>query len=102
MDEQQAEHLSRVRHLREAFVAANEHLVARLRQATDEAAETPRDDGWSAAQTAWHVALVNTRFAAVIAGDVPAAKPLDASFVERPWSSIAAGSGWGRRSSRAF
>ena len=38
----------------------------------------------------WHVATVNTRFAALIAGDVPAAKPLPEDFVERPWQEIAA------------
>lgn len=89
MDAVQAAHLSRVRHLRESFAAANEHLVTRLRSVDDEAAERPRGDGWSAAQTAWHVASVNTRFAALLSGDVPAAKPLPDDFVERPWSGIA-------------
>lgn len=90
MDAQQAAHLSRVRHLREAFASANEHLVARLRAAHDHPAERPHGDGWSAAQTAWHVAAVNTRFAALIAGDVPAAGPLGKDFVERPWAAVAA------------
>jgi uncharacterized damage-inducible protein DinB len=90
MDAAQAEHLSRVRHLREAFAAANEHLVTRLRALDDDAAERPEGEGWSAAQTAWHVASVNTRFAALLAGDVPAAKPLPEGFVERPWGDIAA------------
>jgi hypothetical protein len=90
MDRQQSEHLSRVRHLREAFAAANEHLVARLREADDEAAHRVADGGWSAAQVGWHVATVSTRFAAVLAGDVPAAKPLPADFVERPWAEIQA------------
>jgi uncharacterized damage-inducible protein DinB len=91
MDAAQARHLSRVRHLRESFAAANEHLVTRLRASEDEAAERPAGGGWSAAQTAWHVASVSTRFAALLAGDVPAAKPLAADFVERPWGEIAAG-----------
>ena len=90
MDAAQARHLSRVRHLRESFAAANEHMVKRLRAASDETAEARAGDGWSAAQTAWHVASVNTRFAMLIAGDVPAAKPLPAGFVERPWAGIAA------------
>jgi hypothetical protein len=90
MDATQAAHLARVRHLRESFAAANEHLVKRLRAASDEAAERRPGDGWSAAQVGWHVASVNTRFAAVIAGDTPAAKPLDAGFVERAWEAIAA------------
>lgn len=89
MDHKQSAHLARVRHLRESFASANEHLVSRLRAADDALAERPTAGGWSAAQVAWHVAAVNTRFAAVLAGDVPAAKPLDDSFVERPWESIA-------------
>lgn len=91
MDTQQSKHLARVRHLREAFASANEHLVARLREASDHDAERPDGEGWSAAQTAWHVAAVSTRFAALIAGDVPAAKPLDVGFAERPWDTISAG-----------
>ena len=90
MDAVQARHLSRVRHLRETFAAANEHLVTRLRSVDDEAAERPQGEGWSAAQTAWHVASVNTRFAALLSGDVPAAKALPGGFVEQPWSEIAA------------
>jgi hypothetical protein len=88
MDRQQSEHLARVRHLREAFASANEHLVGLLRGVDDAAAEKG-GPGWSAAQVGWHVASVNTRFAALIAGEVPAAGPLPAEFVERPWGEIA-------------
>jgi hypothetical protein len=90
MDAAQAQHLSRVRHLRESFAAGNEQLVKRLRAVEDAVAERPAGPGWSAAQTAWHVASVSTRFAALLAGDVPAAKPLAADFVERPWGEISA------------
>ena len=45
MDGVQAAHLARVRHLRESFASANERLVARLRGATDEAAERA-SGGW--------------------------------------------------------
>jgi DinB family protein len=86
----QAVHMTRVRHLREAFASANERLVARLRGATDEAAERHVPDCWSAAQIGWHVASVSTRFAALIAGDVAGAQPLPESFSERPWQEIAA------------
>jgi hypothetical protein len=89
MDRTQSQHLARVRHLRETFAAANEHLVRRLRGATDEDAERADGTAWSAAQIGWHVAAVNTRFAAVISGDAAAATPLDDGFVERPWSGIA-------------
>jgi hypothetical protein len=90
MDQRQAEHLSRVRHLRESFASENEHLVQLLRQADHAAAERGAPGQWSASQVGWHVASVNTRFAAVIGGDVPAAKPLPDDFVERPWTEIAA------------
>ena len=90
MDQRQAEHLSRVRHLRESFASENEHLVQLLRQADHAVAERGAAGQWSAAQVGWHVASVNTRFAAVIGGDVPAAKPLPDDFVERPWAEIAA------------
>jgi len=89
MDKKQSDHFSRVRHLREAFASANEHLVGLLRGADDAAAEQGVSGRWSAAQVGWHVASVNTRFAALIAGDVPAAKPLPNDFVERPWGEIA-------------
>jgi hypothetical protein len=90
MDREQAAHLSRVRHLREAFASQNEHLVALLRGADETLATHSAPGRWSAAQVAWHVASVNSRFAALIAGDAPAAKPLAADFIERPWAGIAA------------
>jgi hypothetical protein len=90
MDQISSDHLARVHHLREAFASANERLVKRLREAEDAAAERGADGVWSAAQIGWHVASVNTRFAALIAGDVPAAKPLPHGFVEKPWAAIAA------------
>lgn len=90
MDAAQSEHLARVRHLRESFVEANERLVARLRKATDGAAQQVPADGWSAAQIGWHVAAVTTRFAGLISGDLDGAQPLPADFHERAWSEIAA------------
>jgi hypothetical protein len=90
MDAKQAEHLSRVRHLREAFSSENEHLVGLLRAAEDDAAERGTADRWSAAQIGWHVASVSTRFAALMAGEAPGARPLPDDFAERPWTEIAA------------
>ncbi len=90
MDKAQSEHLARVRHLREAFVEANERLVTRLRNASDEAAAREIDGAWSAAQIGWHVATVTTRLAGLIAGDVTGPQPLGDEFRERPWSEIAA------------
>ncbi len=91
MDAERSRHMARVRHLRETFAAANERLVARLRGATDEAAERVPADGWSAAQIGWHVATVTNRFAGLVAGDVPGAAPLPPGFVERPWDDVLAG-----------
>jgi hypothetical protein len=91
MDAAQSRHLSHVRHLRESFVEANERLVARLRGATDAAAERAADGAWSAAQIGWHVATVTTRFAAMMAGDLAVAQALPADFREREWAEIAAG-----------
>jgi DinB family protein len=90
MDAKQAQHLDRVRHLRESFVEANERLVARLRRVDDEAAERVPEKGWSPAQIGWHVATVTTRFAGVISGDLAGAQPLPADFTLRPWDEIAA------------
>lgn len=90
MDSTQSAHLARVRHLREAFAAANERLVARLRKATDEAASRSAAGAWTAAQIGWHVAAVNNRFAGLIAGDITGVAAMPAGFVERPWEAIAA------------
>src|SRR5918996_1991933 len=89
MDAKQSAHLSRLRHLREAFSSANEHIVGLLRDADNATAEQAQPGRWSAAQVGWHVASVNTRFAALIAGEVPAAQPLPDDFVETPWAAIA-------------
>jgi uncharacterized damage-inducible protein DinB len=84
------QHATRVEQLRESFAEANQRLVARLREASDEAAERLPAGGWSASQIGWHVAAVTTRFAGMISGEVPAAKPLDADFRERAWTDVAA------------
>jgi uncharacterized damage-inducible protein DinB len=91
MDTKGADHLARVRHLREEFASANERLVKRLRASDYHIAErTPAGGGWTAAQIGWHVATVNNRFADLLGGEVPAAKPLPDDFREKPWKDIAA------------
>lgn len=89
-DAAHVEHMARVTHLREAFAAANERLVTRLRAATDDAAARSVTAGWTPAQIGWHVATVSTRFAGVISGDLAAAAPLPEGYVEKPWAEIAA------------
>jgi hypothetical protein len=90
MDAVQSQHLGRIRHLREAFVEANERLVARLRGASDEAAGRTAAGEWSAAQIGWHVATVTTRFAGLISGDLAGAQPLPDDFRERAWPEVVA------------
>ncbi|MBA2302636.1 MAG: DinB family protein [Acidobacteria bacterium] len=77
-----------MRHLREGFSSGNEHLVGLLRQAADGPAQRVAAGCWSAAQVGWHVASVNTRFAALMSGDSPGAKSLADDFVETPWGEI--------------
>ena len=85
-----AQHLARTARLQGSFAEANERLLARLRDASDEAAERPAAGGWSAAQIGWHVAAVTTRFAGLISGEIPAAQPLGADFRERTWDEVTA------------
>jgi DinB family protein len=84
------DHVTRIEQLRESFTQANGRLVARLQDASDEAAERLPAGGWSAAQIGWHVAEVTTRFAGMISGEVPAARPLGPDFRERAWTDVAA------------
>jgi hypothetical protein len=84
------DHTARLAQLRESFAQANQRLLVRLRDASDDAAERPAGGGWSASQIGWHVAAVTRRFAGLISGEVPAATPLDAGFRERAWTDVAA------------
>jgi uncharacterized damage-inducible protein DinB len=78
--------------IRQAYREAHQRFVTRLRDASDaDVHRVPTDGGWSAAQIGWHVAAVDASFAAVLSGDVPAAKPLAAGTVVRGWQEIVAG-----------
>lgn len=90
MDQEQSRHLSRVEQLQASFEAAKTRLVARLRNATDEAAERAQGNAWSAAQIGWHVATVTTRFAGIISGEIPAAQAMPVEFAERSWIDVLA------------
>jgi hypothetical protein len=83
-------HGERVAGLGAAFDEAIGRFITRLERAGAAAAAAPPDGGWSAAQVAWHVALVNESFARLIAsgrGAVPAAE----GFVEPDWRDIVEG-----------
>lgn len=84
------QHTARIAQLRESFNEANQRLLARLRDASDAAAERPAAGGWSASQIGWHVAAVTRRFAGMISGDVPAVTPFDGEFRERAWTDVVA------------
>jgi hypothetical protein len=83
-------HPDRVRQLSVSFEEANGRLIARLRDAAEGAVERVPAGGWSAAQIGWHVAAVNTRFAGMISGEIPAAQPLAPDFRERTWDEVMA------------
>jgi uncharacterized damage-inducible protein DinB len=91
-DGQQMEaHAERVARVRAAYRQARERFAARLRDAADDAVHRqPAGGGWSAAQIGWHVAAVDASFAAVMSGELPAAKPLPDGAAARSWTEIAA------------
>ena len=82
-------HESRVNAIVSAFEEAMARFSSRLTGAAAADAERPRaDGGWSAAQIAWHVAVVNHSFASVIDGSRPVAQAPAADFIERTWDEI--------------
>ena len=84
-------HAERTARVRAAYTEARERLAARLRDASDaDVHRTPEGGGWSAAQIGWHVAAVDASFAAVLSGELPAARPLADGETARSWAEIAA------------
>src|SRR5580765_4551926 len=82
-------HTERIERMRKAYREAHERFVKRLTDAPADAVErAPADGGWSAAQIGWHVAAVDTSFAALMSGENPAARPLPDGVAERPWTDI--------------
>jgi hypothetical protein len=82
-----AAHGERIARMSAAFDEAMTRFLARLEQAGERGDATP-GDGWSVAQIAWHVALVNEAFAGLIAGSIPGPGPAPPGFVERDWQEI--------------
>jgi DinB family protein len=84
-------HDERIARVREAYRAAHERFMTRLRDASDaDVHRQPPGGGWSAAQIGWHVAAVDGSFAAVLSGEVAAAKPLPDGAAAKPWAEIVA------------
>ena len=84
-------HEEKMTRVRGAYRAAHDRFLTRLREASDPDVHRPRGDGgWSAAQIGWHVAAVDSSFASVLTGEVPAAKPLEPGTQARNWTDIVA------------
>lgn len=73
------------------FDRAMERFLERLSRAGVRGEVVPGDGDWSAAQIAWHVALVNETFAGLISGAIKGPVPAAAGFVERDWGTIRSG-----------
>jgi hypothetical protein len=82
-------HEDRVARLSSAWTEASGRFIARIEIAGDAAAAASPAGGWNAAQIAWHVAVVNDRFAKIIGEGLGAAPASE--FVERDWRDIVAG-----------
>lgn len=70
------------------FDEALSRFLARLDRAGSAGETSPGDGKWSAAQIAFHVALVNEAFAGLISGAINAVTPAPAGFNERGWEEI--------------
>ena len=83
------EHAERLRAIRAECNAAQDRLIREL-ESIDEATATrkPADNGWTAAQAAWHVGQTNELLAGVLTGAVPMAQPAPAGFQEQPWGAM--------------
>ena len=85
-------HTERIARVRTAYREAHARFVKRLTEAPADAAErVPADGGWSAAQIGWHVAAVDSAFAALVSGERPGAQPLPDGASEKPWAEIVKG-----------
>ena len=80
-------HSERITDLMARLDEATTRFVARIERAGPRAEVVTT--GWTVAQIAMHVALVNDNFASIFDGSNPAPQPPAADFVERPWSAIA-------------
>jgi hypothetical protein len=82
-------HSERIADLTTRFDEAKARLLARVKGATAEAVErTPASGGWSAAQVAWHVGVINEAFAGLIDGSIDRAKAAPEGFTETPWREL--------------
>lgn len=86
------DHAARIGAIVQAFEEAMARFRSRLSSADSAAAERqPAGGGWTPAQVAMHVAMVNASFGSIVDGSRPAAQPAPEGFVERPFAVIVAG-----------
>jgi hypothetical protein len=84
---QHTAHSARVADLLTRLDEATERFTARLERAGARAEQA--ETGWTPAQIAAHVSLVNDNFASVIDGTAAVAAPPPEGFSERAWSDVA-------------
>jgi len=83
-------HAERIDALSSAFTESMTRLLARLDGASPTALMAkPPEGGWSSAEIAWHVGVINVAFAGLIDGSIPNARPAPEGFLETPWTEIA-------------
>jgi hypothetical protein len=83
-------HDTRVNRMTTEFDAALERFLARLDRAGDAGERQPAGGGWSPAQVAFHVSLVNEAFAGLLSGAIKGTEPAPPGWVERDWTLVAA------------
>jgi uncharacterized damage-inducible protein DinB len=82
-------HDQRIADLTSRFDSAMARFTARVSGATAEAAErAPATGGWSVAQIAWHVGVINDAFCGLVDGSAPNVKPAPDDYVETPWAEL--------------
>jgi len=79
-------HSARIADLLGRLKATTDRFVARLEHAGPRAEQAAA--GWTPAQIAVHVAMVNDNLASVIDGSLPGAAPPPDGFQERVWSDV--------------
>lgn len=83
-------HSARIADLTTSFNESMARFLSRLDAASSAQLETtPANGGWTGAQVAWHVGVINDAFAGLIDGSIPNARPAPEGFTETPWSAIA-------------
>ena len=83
-------HSARIAELTTSFNESMTRFLSRLDAASSAQLEaTPAAGGWTGAQVAWHVGIINEAFAGLIDGSIPNARPAPEGFTETPWSAIA-------------